>query len=163
LDLVFKIDFENWTSYLLFKKIKPISNIQKGYQIHFKNISPVFENVKYIIKQYLLDIQVSFHNPDKLFSNLIKSFQKLRIVHVPTFKHSLCSPINHPTPYTLYITQNLFPYPHTYLISRSRQDFDIHDILPRFQNLKSRFYCEYHKTITWIFHERCYLSTLTLF
>ncbi len=43
---------------------KPISNIQKGYQIKFKNISPVFENVKYIIKQYLLDIQFSFHNPD---------------------------------------------------------------------------------------------------
>jgi len=41
LDLVFKIDFENWTSYLVFFKEKPISNIQKGYQIHFYNISPV--------------------------------------------------------------------------------------------------------------------------
>jgi hypothetical protein len=63
LDLVFKIDFENSTSYLLFLK-KSISNIQKGYQIHFKKNSPIFDNVKYINKQYLLDIQVSFYNPD---------------------------------------------------------------------------------------------------
>ncbi len=62
LDLVFKIGFENSTSFLVFKK-KPISNIQKGYQIHFKNIWPVFENIEYIIKQYLSNIQVSVHNP----------------------------------------------------------------------------------------------------
>jgi len=62
LDLGFKIGFENSTSFLVCEKKTPISNIQKGCQIHFKNISPVFENVKYIIKQYLSDIQVNFHN-----------------------------------------------------------------------------------------------------
>jgi hypothetical protein len=31
--------------------------------MRFKNIWPVFENVEYIIKQYLSNIQVSFRNP----------------------------------------------------------------------------------------------------
>jgi hypothetical protein len=62
LDLLSKIGFENWTSFLVFKKknhfkyLKRISNT-------FKKYLTSFENVEYIIKQHLSDIQVSFHNP----------------------------------------------------------------------------------------------------
>jgi len=60
----FQNRFENWTNFSVFFLRKPISNIQKGSQIHFLNISPVFENIEYIVKQYISYIQVNFHNLD---------------------------------------------------------------------------------------------------
>jgi len=62
LDLVFKIGFENWTRFLVFFKETHFKYPKRISNAFLKYLTS-FENVEYIIKQYLSDIQVSFHNP----------------------------------------------------------------------------------------------------